>query len=119
MYQDCLQHSSFLAPYTKYTLWIRAFTEKHEGIPSSNVTVWTDVQSPGKPEIMSLTCKSENTLFMRWMRPEVFYRTVDVYHVQYRARQAGGEWEQQVVETVNNTITHMVGESLWLCFVNM
>ena len=83
--------------------------------------MWTDVQSPGKPEIMSLTCKSENTLFMRWMRPEVFYRTVDVYHVHYRARQAGAEmkWEQQVVETVNNTITHMVGESLWLGFVYM
>ena len=74
--------------------------------------VWTDVQSPGKPEIMSLTCKSGNTLFLEWMRPEVFYRTVDVYAVYYRARQVGAEmeWEQQMVETVNNTINHMVKE---------
>ena len=44
----------------------------------------------------------------------MFYRTVDVYAIHYRARQAGAEmeWEQQMVETVNNTINHMVGE--WL-----
>ena len=91
-------------------LWIRAFTEKHEGIPSTNLTVWTDVQPPGKPEIVSLTCKSGNTLFLRWMRPEVFYRTVDDYAVHYRVHKAGAEveWEVQIVETVNNTINHMV-----------
>ena len=58
---------------------------------------------------------------MKWMRPEVFYRTVDVYHVQYRARQARAEmeWEQQVVETVINTINHMVGESLAMLINHM
>ena len=99
-----------LEPYTKYTIWVRGFTEKHEGTPSPDTVVWTDVQSPGKTEIMSLSCKSGNTLFLEWMRPEVFYRTVDVYAVHYRARQVGAEmkWEQQMVETVNNTINHMV-----------
>ena len=108
-----------LDPYTKYTLWVRAFTEKHKGTPSPDVIVWTDVQSPGKPEIMSLTCKSGNTLFLEWMRPEVFYRTVDVYAVHYRARQVGAEmeWEQQMVETVNNTINHMVRELSANCHV--
>ena len=102
----------FAEPYTAYTLWIRAFTDKHEGAPSSETVAWTDVQSPGMPEIASLTCQSGNTMFVRWMRPELFYRTVDVYAVHYRARQVGAEpeWEQQMVETVNNTINHMVGE---------
>ena len=38
-----------------------------------------------------------------------------VYAVYYRARQVGGEleWEQQIVETVNNTINHMVGMLLY------
>ena len=73
--------------------------------------VWTDIQSPGAPDILSLTCQSGNTMFVRWVRPEVFYRTVDVYSVHYRARLDSGpglEWEQQLVETVNNTINHMM-----------
>ena len=60
---------------------------------------------------MNLTCQSGNTMFVRWVRPDVFYRTVDVYSVHYRARQDSGpglEWEQQLVETVNNTINHMM-----------
>ena len=75
------------------------------------MTVWTDVMPPGKPEIVSLTCQSGSTMFVRWVRPEVFYRTVDVYTVHYRARSRMGvsvEWEQQLVETVNNTINHMM-----------
>ena len=101
----------FSEPYTRYTIWIRAFTDKHEGVPSEQMIVWTDVQPPGQPEIVSLTCQSGSTMFLRWVRPEVFYRTVDVYTVHYRARTMLGpelEWEQQLVETVNNTINHMM-----------
>ena len=103
-----------LKPYTQYRLWIRAYTAKHEGKPSQEQMVWTDVRAPDPPAILSLTCQSGNTLFVKWVRPAVFYRTVDVYHVYYRSRRGGagveveGEWEEQVVETVNNTINHMV-----------
>ena len=41
-----------------------------------------------------------------------YLRTVDVYYVYYRSRRPGDvemDWEEQVVETVNNTINHMVG----------
>ena len=99
-------------PYTRYTIWIRAFTDKHEGIPSEQMTVWTDVMAPGSPNIVSLTCQSGNTMFLRWVRPDMFFRTVDVYTVHYRPRpslgSASAEWEQQLVETVNNTINHMM-----------
>ena len=49
-------------------------------------------------------------MFLKWMRPVKFYRTVDVYHVFYR-KEDDKEWEEQVVETVNNTFNHMV--SAW------
>merc|ERR1719189_204826 len=50
-------------------------------------------------------------MFIKWVRPQLFYRTVDVYHILYRARKNPGvdlSWEEQVVETVNNTINHMM-----------
>ena len=95
----------FSEPYTRYKIWIRAFTDKHEGVPSEEMVVWTDVQPPGQPEIVSLTCQSGNTMFVRWVRPDTFYRTVDVYSVHYRALSSLGslgpepQWEQQLVET--------------------
>ena len=83
-------------------------------------TVYTDIRPPGRPDILSLVCQSGSTMFLKWVRPAEFYRTVDVYYVLYRGRQHDGggrresgmaeegEWEEQVVETVNNTINHMV-----------
>ena len=38
-------------------------------------------------------------------------RTIDLYHVYYR-KESEEEWDQQVVETVNNTFNHMVSEQL-------
>jgi hypothetical protein len=43
------------------------------------------------------------------MRPKLFHRTVDVYHVLYKLEESE-RWERQVVETVNNTVNHMVRE---------
>ena len=36
--------------------------------------VWTDVRAPEQPKILSLTCQSGNTLFVKWVRPSVFFR---------------------------------------------
>ena len=44
-----------------------------------------------------------------------YLRTVDVYYVYYRSRRPGDvemDWEEQVVETVNNTINHMVSAAM-------
>jgi hypothetical protein len=116
---------SLLEPYTKYEMWVRAFTSKHEGKPSEPLAaVYTDVRAPGRPDIVSLVCQSGTTMFLKWVRPAEFYRTVDVYYVLYRGRRqppppaaaavesaaAEEEWEEQVVETVNNTINHMVSK---------
>ena len=40
---------------------------------------------------------------------------MDVYYVYYRSRRPGDvemDWEEQVVETVNNTINHMVSAAM-------
>ena len=55
--------------------------------------------------------QTANTMFVKWLRPRDFRRTVDVYHVLYR-REEDPNWERQVVETVNNTVNHMVSWSL-------
>ena len=88
-------------------MWIRAYTAKNEGKPSEAIFVRTDVRSPGEPVIVNLTCQNANTMFLKWLRPKAFYRTVDVYHVLYRQEEEP-TWERQVVETVNNTVNHMV-----------
>ena len=36
-----------------------------QGVPSEEMTVWTDVEAPGAPEIVSLTCQSGSTMFLR------------------------------------------------------
>ena len=69
--------------------------------------VTTDVRAPGEPIVVNLTCQNGNTLFLKWLRPTLFFRTVDVYNVHYRP-EGQDIWEQQVVETVNNTVNHMV-----------
>ena len=96
-------------PYSEYKVWIRAYTLKNEGKPSEPLFVVTDVRAPGAPVVANLTCQNANTMFLKWLRPKLFHRTVDVYHVMYR-REGEDKWEKQVVETVNNTVNHMVSQ---------
>ena len=107
----------FPEPYAEYKIWIKAYTVKNEGKSSEPIDVLTDVRAPGQPIVVNLTCQNGNTLFLKWLRPTLFFRTVDVYNVHYRP-EGQDEWEKQVVETVNNTINHMVSHKLgWFIFV--
>lgn len=97
----------FAEPYARYKIWIKAYTIKNEGKSSEPIEVMTDIRAPGQPVVVNLTCQNGNTLFMKWIRPTLFYRTVDVYNVHYRPENRE-KWDIQVVETVNNTVNHMV-----------
>ena len=44
--------------------------------------VWTDVRAPEQPKILSLTCQSGNTLFVKWVRPSVFHRFLSTMMIQ-------------------------------------
>ena len=78
--------------------------------------VTTDVRAPGRPNVANLSCQNANTMFLKWQRPTLYYRTVDVYHVFYK-KEKDAEWNEQVVETVNNTINHMVSLAPFrICF---
>lgn len=80
---------------------------KNEGKSSEPLIITTDVRAPGPPNVANLSCQNGNTMFLKWQRPQLFHRTVDVYHVFYK-KEKDAEWNEQVVETVNNTINHMV-----------
>ena len=97
----------FSEPYSTYKIWIKAYTLKNEGKSSEPLIVTTDVRAPGPPNVANLSCQNGNTMFLKWQRPTLYYRTVDVYHVFYK-KEKDLDWNEQVVETVNNTINHMV-----------
>lgn len=98
-------------PYSEYKIWVKAYTAKNEGKSSEPILVMTDVRPPGPPIVVNLTCQNGHTLFLKWIRPQLYYRTVDVYNVYFRPEDQA-KWDIQVVETVNNTINHMVSNFL-------
>ena len=87
---------SFLEPYTKYTIWVKAFTSKHEGNSSATIEVLTDVSGPGRSLITNLTCPGDNTLYVEWTQPEKHYHSVDKYLLYFRSREEKA-WQQRIV----------------------
>ncbi len=72
------------APYTKYKIWLKAFTWKNEGKSSRPFEMVTDVSGPSAPLITNLTCKDETSIYLQWDRPEVVYKMVDYYYIYYQ-----------------------------------
>lgn len=86
-----------LEPFTKYKLWLKAFTWKNEGEPSEPFEMLTDVDGPSAPLISNLTCKDEQSIYLEWERPERVYKGIDFYFIYYRSED---EWqfEEIIVE---------------------
>ena len=54
-------------PYTTYKFWLKAFTWKNEGQPSSPpYEVTTDVRMPEAPIVTNLACKDASSLYVEW-----------------------------------------------------
>jgi len=85
-----------LEPYTKYTIWVKAFTSKHEGNSSSTIKVLTDVSGPGRSLITNLTCPGDNTLYIEWVQPEKYYHSVDMYRLYFKTREEKA-WQKKTV----------------------
>lgn len=95
---------SNLKPFSKYSIWVRAFTKKHVGEYSNVLQVQTDVQGPSAPIIVNLTCQSLDSLFLQWERPHTFYNRVDYYYVHYRSEEA---WSfEEIAMAAHDRVEH-------------
>lgn len=70
-----------LRPYTEYKIWVKAYTDKHEGEPSEPVYNRTDISGPNAPRILNLTCQAQDTVFVQWERPTQFLHSIDFYYI--------------------------------------
>ncbi|XP_070493823.1 putative receptor-type tyrosine-protein phosphatase mosPTP-1 [Chironomus tepperi] len=73
-----------LKPYTEYKIIVIAFTLKYDGEPSDPVIQRTDIAGPSAPQIINLTCHSQDAIFLQWRRPTSFYNSIDFYVINYK-----------------------------------
>lgn len=71
-------------PYTEYRIIVIAFTLKYDGEPSEPVIQRTDIAGPSAPQIINLTCHSQDALYLQWKRPTTFYNSIDLYVINYK-----------------------------------
>jgi len=84
--QEIIYRLQNLAPYTKYSIWAKAFTSKHEGDSSATLETLTDVSGPGRPVVTNLTCPGASSLYVEWTQPDNYFHSVDSYVLHYKAR---------------------------------
>ncbi|CAH1153716.1 unnamed protein product [Phaedon cochleariae] len=70
-----------LEPKTEYTIFVKAFTQKHEGYPSESVIATTDISGPTAPKVLNLSCQANETIYIQWERPANFYYSIDYYYI--------------------------------------
>uniref|UniRef100_A0A9J2PH80 Protein-tyrosine-phosphatase n=1 Tax=Ascaris lumbricoides TaxID=6252 RepID=A0A9J2PH80_ASCLU len=63
----CTYNISDLAPYTKYTFRLSAFTAKGEGDRSEELSATTDYAVPPSPKITNITFNCRNTVTVTWI----------------------------------------------------
>ncbi len=79
-----MRRSNFPESYTRYKIWVKAFTFKNEGQSSQPIEVLTDVTGPGAPLFRNVSCVNDVTLSLEWAMPINFDRSVDYFIIQYR-----------------------------------
>nr|XP_023025132.1 tyrosine-protein phosphatase 99A [Leptinotarsa decemlineata] len=70
-----------LKPHTEYTIFVKAFTLKHEGYPSESVIATTDISGPSAPNVFNVTCLANETIHIQWERPANFHYSIDYYYL--------------------------------------
>ncbi|KAJ8913189.1 hypothetical protein NQ315_009026, partial [Exocentrus adspersus] len=70
-----------LKPFTEYTIFVKGFTQKHEGDPSDSVVATTDISGPSAPKVLNLSCQANETIYIHWGRPSNFFYSIEYYYV--------------------------------------
>lgn len=78
-----------LKPYTWYLVHIQAYSRKFTGEPSQPIKFRTDVSAPSPPQLMNVTCYTQDSILIQWQRPEDFYNQIDYYYVRYKPQETG------------------------------
>jgi receptor-type tyrosine-protein phosphatase gamma len=100
----------FTEPYTEYRIIVIAFTLKYDGEPSDQVIQRTDIPGPSAPQIINLTCHSQDALFLHWKRPSTFYNSIDSYVINYK--EAHSQKLEELRVPTNSSIP-----DVWVCLI--
>ncbi|KAG5670578.1 hypothetical protein PVAND_000830 [Polypedilum vanderplanki] len=94
-----------LRPNTNYKIIVIAFTLKYDGEPSETLNVTTDIAGPSAPQIINLTCHSQDAIFLEWKRPVTYHNSIDFYVINYKDSSYGSYQQIQLntSETVPTT----------------
>lgn len=88
--QQTMEHSiGDLQPFTWYTMHVAAYSHRYTGEPSAPIKFRTDVSAPSQPDMINVTCYSQDSILIQWQRPEKFFGQVDYYYVQYKPVESG------------------------------
>ncbi|XP_041347840.1 tyrosine-protein phosphatase 99A-like isoform X2 [Gigantopelta aegis] len=74
---------SDLKPYSEYRIRVAAYTNGGRGLFSDSFPGLTDVKEPSSPTITNLTILSEDSIYVSWDPPDVFYKQIDNYLVKW------------------------------------
>ncbi|XP_015791825.1 tyrosine-protein phosphatase 99A isoform X1 [Tetranychus urticae] len=102
-----------LKPYTKYKIWMSAFTAAGHGNETPPLEITTEVKGPSAPIIVNLTC-SLDSLYLQWEKPVNYYKSVDHYLVYYRSENSRDfhhiSLPNQLQYQINNLTSNMLYE---------
>ena len=96
-----MRPSNFPESYTRYKIWVKAFTFKNEGQSSQPIEVLTDVTGPGAPLFRNVSCVNDVTLSLEWAMPINWDRSVDYFVIQYRKTVANDGGDHYLMHQVS------------------
>ena len=74
-----------LDPYTVYEIWVRSVgLDSKESEDSAHIRANTDVAQPSAPFIANLTCYNTGTVYLEWVKPDKYYKSIDYYMLYYK-----------------------------------
>ena len=100
-----------LTPSSMYHVWIRAFTNKHEGESSTRLSVRTDVSSPMVSSVTNVTCHIDNSVTMEWT-PCTWNKDLPGVRCVYSIKMTNEKSGDDVLINVNDTTIENENDSL-------